>query len=59
MNATKKIGRPTKNPKNNQLRIRLSDSELDKLETCANILKLSKSDVIRLGVEKIYLEYKK
>lgn len=56
MEATKKMGRPTDNPKNIQMRIRLSEEENDKLEFCSKELKLSKSDIVRLGIEKVYQE---
>ena len=49
-----KMGRPTDSPKNYQLRIRLSDEEKEKLEFCSEKTGLSKSDVVRLGIEKVY-----
>lgn len=60
MEATKKkMGRPTENPKNIQMRIRLSEEEAKKLEACSEKLKVSKSDIVRLGIEKVYQEIKK
>ena len=55
----KKMGRPTDNPKKNGYRIRMTDDELRKLEECCRLTKLSKADVIRLGIDKIYQEAKK
>ena len=52
----KKIGRPTENPKVNNYRIRMTDEELRKLEACCKKAGLSKADVIRLGIEKVYAE---
>lgn len=51
-----RTGRPTKDPKNNQYRIRLSDKELEMLEYCCEKTKLSKSDIVRRGIEKVYKE---
>ena len=51
-------GRPTKDPKNNQYRIRLSDREVELLEFCCEKTGLSKSDIVRKGIEKVYEEVK-
>ncbi|WP_308575905.1 hypothetical protein [uncultured Fusobacterium sp.] len=60
MEATKKkMGRPTENPKNIQMRIRMSEEDNNKLEICSQKLNISKSDVVRLGIEKVYQEIKK
>lgn len=55
----KKMGRPTEAPKTNNYRIRMTDEELQKLETCCERTGLSKADVIRLGINKIYQETEK
>ncbi len=52
----KKIGRPTENPKSNGYRIRMTDEELRKLNVCCEKTGLSKADVIRLGIFKVYQE---
>lgn len=57
--GTKKMGRPTEEPKRNQMRIRLSDEETEKLNYCSQETGKSKSDVIRLGIDKVYQEVKK
>lgn len=54
----KKFGRPTESPKINQYRIRLSDDELEILEFCCNKTGLSKAEVIRKGIQKVYQEVK-
>ena len=41
-----RTGRPTKDPKNNQYRIRLSDREVELLEFCCEKTGLSKSDIV-------------
>ena len=55
----KKMGRPTDSPKTNNYRIRMTDEELRKLELCCERTGLSKADVIRLGINKVYMETEK
>ena len=50
------MGRPTDSPKTNNYRIRMTDEELLKLEKCCEKTGLSKADVIRLGIDKVYAE---
>ncbi len=54
----KKMGRPytAGSPKTNNYRIRMTDEELRKLELCCERTGLSKADVIRLGIDKVYME---
>ena len=54
-----RTGRPTDEPKINQYRIRLSDREAEMLEACCKETGLSKSDIVRKGIEKIYREVTK
>lgn len=57
MEATKKkMGRPTENPKNIQTRIRMTEEEAQKLEFCAKEMNLTKTDIVILGIEKVYQE---
>jgi hypothetical protein len=56
MTATKKMGRPTENPKNIQTRIRMTEEQAKKLEFCAKEKNITKTDVIILGIEKVYQE---
>lgn len=51
MNATKKIGRPTEAKKNFMLRTRIEPEILKKLEIIAEKEKISKSEVVRRGIE--------
>lgn len=53
-----KTGRPTSDPKRNETRIRLSDEELRKLNVCCEKTGMSKADVIRSGIDKVYEEVK-
>ena len=56
----KKIGRPTvDNPKNIQMRIRLTVEENEMLTECAETLETTKSDVFIRGMRKVYDEIKK
>ena len=50
-----KRGRPpSKNPKKNETRIRMTDGELEKLEYCCKVLGLTKAEVIRQGIDEMY-----
>lgn len=51
-----KIGRPTDNPATNQFRVRLTDSELKKLNYCSEKLGMNKSDVVRKGIDLVFNE---
>lgn len=53
---TPRTGRPTDNPKINQYRIKMTKEELEKLEACQKATGLSKADIIRLGIDKVYQE---
>jgi len=51
-----RTGRPTDDPKIHQRKIRFSDVEVGKIDYCCKVLGLSKSDVIRRGIDKMYTE---
>lgn len=46
----KKMGRPTDNPKEIILKVRLDQGTEEKLEACAQKLNVSKAEIIRRGV---------
>ena len=47
-----KIGRPkSESPKDTMLRVRLDEAYCQKLELCATKLQLSKSDIVRKGID--------
>jgi len=48
------MGRPTDNPKNTTIKLRVDDDTAEKLEKCSKVLKMSKSEVLRQGVKRIY-----
>lgn len=50
----KKMGRPTDNPKDISLKIRLDQDTADKLEQCVQAMNVSKAEILRRGVHKIY-----
>ena len=49
-----KMGRPTNSPKENYTGIRLSDDELEKLKFCMEKTRMTKTGVIRAGIELVY-----
>ena len=56
---TKKMGRPTDNPKNIELKVRISEEEKDKLVYCIQHSSKNKSEIVRDGIDKVYQELKK
>lgn len=52
-------GRPTDDPKTLNTRIRLSQKDIDKLEYCCKESGKNKSEIIREGIDKVYIELKK
>lgn len=58
-NGKKKMGRPTSAPKNHVARLRLSDEEKYKLDKCCEMSGMSITDVLKLGIDKVYQEYQK
>lgn len=52
--GNKKMGRPTDNPKDISLKVRLDKGTSQKLDECVKEFKVSKAEVIRRGVHKMY-----
>jgi len=52
----KKMGRPTESPKGNYTGIRLSDDEDKKLNFCMTKTGMTKTDVLRRGIDLVYQE---
>jgi len=52
--GNKKMGRPTDNPKDIALKVRLDKGTAEKLDECVRILEVSKAEVLRQGVHKVY-----
>ncbi len=49
-----RTGRPTKDPKKHETRIRMSDEDVKLLEICCQKTGMSKADVIRQGIREVY-----
>lgn len=55
-----RIGRPpSKNPKKNDVRIRMTDEEVSMLNECSEKTGLSKADVIRKGIKMVHDQLQK
>lgn len=53
---TSKIGRPTQERKDHRESFRLSDSDMQKIKYCMEETGMSKTDIIRKGVDLVYKE---
>lgn len=53
----KKMGRPTVDPKNHVARLRLSENEKQKLDECCRLTGMNITEVLKLGIDKVYEEY--
>lgn len=53
-----RTGRPTDDLKDTTLKIRLSQSDIDKLEYLSSTKNMSKAAVIREGIDRLYNERK-
>ena len=49
-----KMGRPTKDPKTHDTRIRMSDEDVRILQVCCEKTGMSKADIIRQGIREVY-----
>ena len=57
--AAKKIGRPTDSPKVIDIKIRFDKDTVDKLEECSEKMRITRAEVVRRGVRKMYDDLKK
>lgn len=55
----KKMGRPTDNPKSYRESFRLSEGDMEKIRFCMETTGMSKTDVIRQGIDEVYQKIKK
>ena len=55
----KKMGRPTDDLKNHELKIRMSDSYMEKMKFCQEKTGKTRADIIRLGIDILYEKLKK
>lgn len=52
------MGRPTDNPREERLGFRVSEEESKMIQYCIKHSGMSKSDILRLGIKKVYEEIK-
>lgn len=52
--GNKKMGRPTDNPQDGIIKIRADKQLIAKLHKCSEKLNISRSDVVRKGINDIY-----
>lgn len=57
--ATKKVGRPTESPKDYMLRTRMDKETVEKLDYLTKELQLTRSEVVRKGIEEQYDQIRK
>lgn len=55
----KKMGRPTEAPKTHVARLRLSDAEYQKLIKCCELTGENITNVLKMGIQKVYEDYNK
>ena len=53
------MGRPTDNPKDISLKVRLDKETAERLDECAKKLEVSKAEIVRRGVHKVHDDLKK
>ncbi|SHI13665.1 hypothetical protein SAMN02745823_02717 [Sporobacter termitidis DSM 10068] len=54
-----RTGRPTDDRKEDRLQFRLSEGDSNKLEYCCEVLGLTKAEVIRQGIDAMYIKAQK
>lgn len=54
-----RTGRPTTDAKISTFKIRLSNNDIEKLDYLSAEMKLSKAEIIRIGIDKVFSEYEK
>ncbi|MNJ81351.1 Ribbon-helix-helix protein, copG family [compost metagenome] len=58
--SSKKMGRPlSDNPKSETIKVRVNQELLSKLDELAEKLKMTRSDIVRQGIEKMYDDLEK
>lgn len=53
------MGRPTDSPKSYRESFRLSENDMKKIQFCMEVTGMSKTDVIRQGIDEVYQKIKK
>ena len=57
--AAKKMGRPTDSPKDIDIKIRFDKETAEKLEKCSEKMEITRAEVVRRGVRKMYDDLEK
>ncbi|WP_101696946.1 CopG family transcriptional regulator [Clostridium minihomine] len=57
--AAKKLGRPTDSPKDITMKIRFDKDTSEQLEKCSETMGVSRAEVVRRGVRKMFDDLKK
>lgn len=57
--SSRKMGRPTDDPKTNEIKVKMSDRDMEKLNYIRKGTGLTISDIVRKGVEIQYGQIKK
>ncbi|WP_036732538.1 ribbon-helix-helix protein, CopG family [Paenibacillus sp. FSL R7-277] len=58
--SSKKLGRPlSDNPKSKTIEIRVDNEIMSKLDASAKTLNMSRSAIVRMGIEKVFDELQK
>ena len=55
----KKMGRPTDSPKEYRKSYRLSNEDMQKIKACIERTGMTETDIIRMGIDKVYQETQK
>lgn len=53
------MGRPTINPKNEDLKVRISKEDRQKLDYCMKHTNKNKSEIVREGIDRVYQKIKR
>ena len=56
--GSRKTGRPSSNPKRLELKVRISEDDKQKIDTIQDKTNMSKSDIVRKGIDKVYQDIK-
>ena len=54
-----RTGRPTNDPKSLNTRIRLSKTDIERLDYCVKALGMTKSEIVRQGISEMYEKAKR
>jgi predicted DNA-binding protein len=57
--AEKKMGRPTDSVKDTTIRARMNEETVKRLDKCCEVMKATRSEVLRTGIDKVYEELPK